>query len=100
MTLTREQSVKTNIGHLEGGAGMVGLLKAILSVENRVIFPNLNYENPNPRLPLKQWRLKVPTELTPWPSNSLVRASVNSFGYGGAYSFSPQSPNSYCKLEQ
>jgi len=77
-------SVKTNIGHLEGAAGLAGLLKTILSLENGVIVPHLNFDKPNPKLPLDQWNLKVPTKLTPWPKDGLRRASVNSFGYGGS----------------
>ncbi|KAJ8131128.1 hypothetical protein O1611_g2501 [Lasiodiplodia mahajangana] len=77
-------SVKTNIGHLEGCAGLAGLLKTILSLENGVIMPSLNYKNPNPKLCLEDWHIKVPTELIAWPTDGLRRASVNSFGYGGS----------------
>jgi acyl transferase domain-containing protein len=77
-------SVKTNIGHLEGCAGLAGLLKAVLSLENGVIIPSLNFENPNPKLNLTDWHIKVPTEVTAWPTNGVRRASVNSFGYGGS----------------
>ncbi len=77
-------SVKTNIGHLEGGAGLAGLVKTILSLENGVIFPHLNFEKPNSKLPLDAWHLRVPTKLTAWPDDGLRRASVNSFGYGGS----------------
>lgn len=73
-------SVKTNIGHLEGVAGLAGLLKTVLQLENGMIVPSLNYENPNPKLRLEEWHIKVPTSLTPWPTNGLRRASVNSFG--------------------
>ena len=77
-------SVKTNIGHLEGCAGLAGLLKTILCLENGVLVPSLNYEKPNPKLRLDEWNLKVPTSTIPWPSSGLRRASVNSFGYGGS----------------
>lgn len=76
-------SVKPNIGHLEAGAGMAGLIKTILALESGTIPPNINFENANPRLGLAERNLKVVTEPTPWPSNGLRRASVNSFGYGG-----------------
>ncbi|KAI8627782.1 putative polyketide synthase [Xylariaceae sp. FL1651] len=76
-------SVKTNIGHLEGCAGLAGLLKTVLSLESGMITPSLNFENPNPKLRLDDWHIKVPTKLTAWPTNGLRRASVNSFGYGG-----------------
>ncbi|KAI0451648.1 putative polyketide synthase [Xylaria acuta] len=77
-------SVKTSIGHLEGCAGLAGLLKTILSLENGMIMPSLNYKNPNPKLLLDDWHIKVPTKLTAWPTKGLRRASVNSFGYGGS----------------
>ena len=77
-------SVKTNIGHLEGAAGLAGLLKTILSLENGVILPHINFDRPNPKLPLEEWRLRVATNITPWPTRGLRRASVNSFGYGGS----------------
>ena len=77
-------SVKTNIGHLEGCAGLAGLMKTILCLENAVIVPSLNYEVPNPRLRLDEWCLKVPTKLIAWPTKGVRRASINSFGYGGS----------------
>ena len=76
-------SVKPNIGHLEGGAGIAGMIKAVLSVEAGVIPPNVNFEKPNPKLRLDEFNLKVPVQPTPWPTNGLRRVSVNSFGYGG-----------------
>ena len=76
-------SVKPNIGHLEAGAGMAGLIKTILALESGVIPQNINFENPNPRLGLAERNLKVVTAPTPWPVSGLRRASVNSFGYGG-----------------
>ncbi|KAE8386092.1 hypothetical protein BDV23DRAFT_187650 [Aspergillus alliaceus] len=76
-------SIKTNIGHLEGASGLAGVVKAILCLEKGLIPPNINYKKPNERLDLEKWNLKIPTELTPWPTEILRRASVNSFGYGG-----------------
>lgn len=52
-------SVKTNIGHLEAASGIAALIKAVLMLENRVIFPNRNFETPNPRISLEKWKLKV-----------------------------------------
>lgn len=83
--------MKTNIGHLEGCAGLAGLLKTILCLENGVIVPSLNYEKPNPKLRLEEWNLKVPTKTIAWPTDGLRRASVNSFGYGGS--------NAHCILD-
>nr|A0A6F9DXA0.1 RecName: Full=Partially reducing polyketide synthase men1; Short=R-PKS men1 [Menisporopsis theobromae]CAB3277415.1 Men1 [Menisporopsis theobromae] len=77
-------SAKTNIGHLEAVAGLVGVLKAVLVLENGVIPPNLHFKNPNPRIPFGKWRIKVPTERIQWPSDGIRRVSVNSFGFGGS----------------
>jgi acyl transferase domain-containing protein len=77
-------SVKTNIGHLEGCAGLAGLIKTVLVLENGAIPPLAGFEKANPRLKLDEWHVALPTELIPWPDHGLRRASVNSFGYGGA----------------
>ncbi|KAI1431558.1 hypothetical protein GGR50DRAFT_60444 [Xylaria sp. CBS 124048] len=76
-------SVKSNIGHLEAAAGIAGLTKAIYALENGQIPPNIWFEKANPKILLKEWNLAVPTELLPWPTDGLRRASINSFGYGG-----------------
>ncbi|MFE4974241.1 type I polyketide synthase, partial [Kitasatospora sp. NPDC056651] len=77
-------SAKTNVGHLEGAAGIVGLLKVALSISHRMLPPSLNYASPNPRIPLTDLNLRVRTELGPWPhpDRPLV-AGVSSFGMGG-----------------
>lgn len=75
-------TVKTNIGHLEGCAGLAGLIKTVLVVEKGEIPPLAGFEKVNPRLKLDLWRIVLPTQLTPWPTEGLRRASVNSFGYG------------------
>ncbi|OTA56670.1 polyketide synthase [Hypoxylon sp. EC38] len=76
-------SIKTNIGHCEPVSGLAGIIKAVWAMKHRQIPPNLNYEIPNPNIPLKEWNLKVPTVLTPWPRDKQLRASINNFGYGG-----------------
>ncbi|WP_170322945.1 beta-ketoacyl [acyl carrier protein] synthase domain-containing protein, partial [Acrocarpospora macrocephala] len=60
-------SVKTNIGHLEGAAGIAGLLKTVLSLKNRELPPSLNYETPNPDIPLTDLALQVVESSRPWP---------------------------------
>ncbi|WP_407077433.1 SDR family NAD(P)-dependent oxidoreductase [Streptomyces sp. SCSIO 30461] len=81
-------SVKTNIGHLEGAAGIVGLLKAALAVREGELPPSLNYATPHPDIPLDALNLSVQTELRPWQGgeadgNPPRRAGVSSFGMGG-----------------
>jgi acyl transferase domain-containing protein/acyl carrier protein len=77
-------SVKTNIGHLEAGAGIAGLIKAALCLEHRQIPPNLHFDQPNSEIPFEAMCIRVPTKLQAWPANGThTYAGVNSFGYGG-----------------
>ncbi|KAK4941986.1 Type I Iterative PKS [Elasticomyces elasticus] len=77
-------SVKPNVGHSEGASGLTSLIKAVLSLENRTIPPNIKFNKPNPRIPFEAWKLKVPVDPVPWPEDRCERAGVNSFGIGGA----------------
>ncbi|MGW1720930.1 type I polyketide synthase, partial [Streptomyces sp. NPDC002156] len=74
-------SVKTNIGHLEGAAGIAGLIKATLCLRERALAPSLNYRSPHPAIPLEELRLRVNDTLTPLEGEPL--AGVSSFGMGG-----------------
>ncbi|KAH7265345.1 uncharacterized protein BKA55DRAFT_636237 [Fusarium redolens] len=76
-------SIKPNIGHLEGAAGVAGLIKGVLTLEHAKIPPNINFEKPNPDIDFKEWKVKVPTEMLDWPISGLRRVSVNCFGFGG-----------------
>lgn len=58
-------SVKPNIGHLEGAAGVAGLIKGVLMLEHGKIPPNINYETGNPDIDFEGWRVKVFTGTTP-----------------------------------
>ncbi|MFH8425341.1 beta-ketoacyl synthase N-terminal-like domain-containing protein, partial [Streptomyces sp. NPDC018038] len=82
-------SVKTNVGHLEAAAGLVGFVKAALCVREGVVPPSLNHATPNPAIPMDRLNLRVPTRLEPWPhpddraTGRLRLAGVSSFGMGG-----------------
>ncbi|MBB5870042.1 6-methylsalicylic acid synthase [Allocatelliglobosispora scoriae] len=77
-------SVKPNIGHLEAGAGIAGVIKTVLALRHREIPPSLNFTTPNPAIPWDTAGLKVVTEVTPWPELSGTRrAGVSGYGYGG-----------------
>ncbi len=52
-------SVKPNIGHLEGAAGVAGLIKAVLMLERERIPPHINFETPNPAIDFKEWNVQV-----------------------------------------
>ena len=78
-------SVKTNIGHLEAGAGIAGVIKTCLALANETIPPNLHFEQANPALGYRELDLEVPTASRPWPEGAhQPHASINSFGYGGS----------------
>ena len=77
-------SLKTNIGHLDAAAGVAGLIKTVLSLENRQIPPSLNCEEPNPKIDFDSSPFFVNTELSEWATGeSPRRAGVSSFGMGG-----------------
>ncbi|KAM5494833.1 Type I Iterative PKS [Microsporum audouinii] len=76
-------AVKPNIGHSEGASGLTGIIKAALALENRVIPPNIHFNNPNPKIPFEDAKLQVPVEPTPWPQDRSERVSINCFGIGG-----------------
>ncbi|MFF9405985.1 amino acid adenylation domain-containing protein [Streptomyces anandii] len=75
-------SVKTNIGHLDTAAGVVGLIKTVLALKARELPPSLHYTAPNPQLGLEEGPFYVNAALTPWQGD-LLRAGVSSFGIGG-----------------
>ncbi|MEV5343280.1 type I polyketide synthase, partial [Streptomyces sp. NPDC052676] len=80
----RVGSVKTNIGHLEGAAGITGLVKTVLALAHRSLPPSLNFETANPAIPLAELGLAVQRELTDWPApDRPLIAGVSSFGMGG-----------------
>ncbi|KAJ5597961.1 hypothetical protein N7537_008045 [Penicillium hordei] len=82
-------SIKTIIGHTEGAAGVAGVLKAALALKHSQVPPNQHLKSMNPRVVPFACRLHVPNTLTPWPSvrpGHPLRASVNSFGFGGTNS--------------
>ncbi|MBM7776026.1 phthiocerol/phenolphthiocerol synthesis type-I polyketide synthase A [Actinokineospora baliensis] len=76
-------SVKSNIGHLEGAAGVAGLIKAALCLRHREIPGNLHFERPNPHIAFDDLGLRVPVAVEPWPQDRPAVAGVSSFGWGG-----------------
>ncbi|GGS49280.1 type I polyketide synthase [Actinokineospora fastidiosa] len=76
-------SVKGNLGHLEGAAGIAGLIKVVLAMRHSRIPASLNFTEPNPHVDFSA--LRVVTEETDWPRYpGVARAGVSAFGFGGA----------------
>ncbi|MEV7729930.1 type I polyketide synthase [Streptomyces sp. NPDC087917] len=78
-------SAKTNVGHLEPAAGMVGFVKAALCLDRGLLVPSLNYRSPNPNIPDFQADFEVLRTARPWPDEPgrPRRAGVSAFGMGG-----------------
>lgn len=77
-------SVKSNIGHLDAGAGIAGLIKTVLSLKHKMIPPSLHFEKPNPKLDLESSPFYVNAKLSQWKAGRTPRrAGVSSFGIGG-----------------
>ena len=78
-------SVKTNVGHLESAAGVVGLIKAALVVKRGVIPKHLHFRDPNPALDWDSLPLRVTSDMMEWPDRPgrSRMAGVNCFGISG-----------------
>ncbi|MGB5712418.1 MAG: type I polyketide synthase, partial [Waterburya sp.] len=77
-------SVKTNIGHLEGAAGIAGLIKVVLSLQHQTIPPHLHFKQPSSFIDWDKLPIEVPTEKKAWSTDGKQRlAGVSSFGFSG-----------------
>ncbi|WP_113696134.1 type I polyketide synthase [Amycolatopsis albispora] len=77
-------SVKSNLGHLEGAAGIVGLIKVVLSLGNRRLPASLHCDTPSAQIDFDGLGLRVVGEPVRWPRYSgMARAGVSAFGFGG-----------------
>jgi acyl transferase domain-containing protein len=72
------------MGHCEPASGIAGLMKTIIALESATILPQQEVRTLNPNVDLNHGRLKIAQDCIAWPKSSVKRASVNSFGYGGA----------------
>ncbi|RYP37144.1 hypothetical protein DL768_010897 [Monosporascus sp. mg162] len=80
-------SIKTVLGHTEGTAGIAAILKAMLAIQNSCIPPNLLFDHLSPSVAPFYEHLEILRAAKPWPNlpkGQPRRASVNSFGFGGA----------------
>jgi myxalamid-type polyketide synthase MxaE and MxaD len=77
-------SVKANIGHTEGAAGVAALIKTVLTLRAGEIPPLVHFETLNPHVSLAGTPLVIPTAPQSWPASSTPRyAGVSSFGWSG-----------------
>lgn len=79
-------SVKPNIGHLEAGAGMAGLIKAVLSINHGQV-PRSLYKSLTAEIDWSTAGIKVAGESLPWPETDTPRrAGISCYGVGGTIS--------------
>ncbi|KAF8821366.1 putative type I fatty acid synthase, partial [Cardiosporidium cionae] len=78
-------AVKTNLGHLEGAAGIISIIKAMLVLKYQEIPRNLHFEQLNPYIKINDFPLLIPKSNRPFlvASNAKRIAGVSSFGFGG-----------------
>ncbi|TFV54081.1 polyketide synthase, partial [Mycobacterium sp. PS03-16] len=77
-------SVKTNLGHLESGAGITGFIKTVLSVGHGYIPKHLNFTRLTPHAGQGASRFTIAVEGMAWPAvDRPRRAGVSSFGVSG-----------------
>jgi acyl transferase domain-containing protein len=76
-------SVKTNIGHLEAAAGIASLIKVVLAIQHQEIPPHLHLHQVNAHIDLTHAQITIPTQRTPWRTNSSRFAGVSSFSFSG-----------------
>ncbi|AWM04649.2 sulfolipid-1 biosynthesis phthioceranic/hydroxyphthioceranic acid synthase [Bradyrhizobium amphicarpaeae] len=100
-------SLKSNLGHAESAAGVLGLIKATLALAHGVVPRSLHFHRLPAHLQPIATRLFVPTDTVPWPStgaDGLRRAAVSSYGMSGTNAHvvleqAPQAPASSCRPE-
>jgi len=79
-------SVKSNLGHTEGAAGVAALIKVALSMRYRTIPPNMHFTALNPKIEAQRYNLHIVQNLVqfpPYDDNNKVAIGINSFGIGG-----------------
>jgi polyketide-type polyunsaturated fatty acid synthase PfaA len=79
-------TVKSQIGHTKAAAGAAGLIKVVLALHQRVLPPIIKVRKPNPGLGIESSPFYLNTAVRPWTrrADHARRASVSSFGFGGA----------------
>ncbi len=75
-------SAKTNIGHLEAAAGMAGLIKLVLCLQNNELPPHLHFNEPSPHIPWDSIPVQVVTKRQSWAGEDRL-AGLSSFGLSG-----------------
>jgi acyl transferase domain-containing protein len=77
-------SIKSNIGHTQGAAGMAGVIKMVMAMRHGVLPPSLHIDEPTSHVDWESGHVRLLTHATPWPETDRPhRAGVSSFGVSG-----------------
>ncbi|MCK4257327.1 MAG: SDR family NAD(P)-dependent oxidoreductase [Halanaerobiales bacterium] len=79
-------AVKTNIGHLDGAAGLAGVIKTVLALKNKKLLPSINFKAPNPLIDFLNSPVYVNDNFADWHTSTIRRAGVTSLGITGTNS--------------
>ncbi|MEO5875358.1 MAG: SDR family NAD(P)-dependent oxidoreductase [Streptosporangiaceae bacterium] len=77
-------SVKSNIGHTQGAAGVAGVIKMVMAMRHGVLPASLHLAEPTPHVDWDSGAVSLLTEAVAWPETGRPRrAGVSSFGISG-----------------
>ncbi|KAF3223872.1 hypothetical protein TWF679_000305 [Orbilia oligospora] len=78
-------SIKPSVGHCEAASAIASIIKVTMAMENNFIPPTIGISQINPNIPCAEWGVEIVRKGQTWSTpDGLLRAGVNSFGYGGA----------------